>query len=61
MPVVRISLLEGRTKEQKSKIVADVTKALVDHAGSTPEHVNVIFDEQSRDNWGLSGKLLSKD
>lgn len=61
MPVVRISLIEGRTKEQKAKVAAAVTQAMVEHAGSTADHVNVIFDEQSRENWALSGKLLSGD
>jgi 4-oxalocrotonate tautomerase len=60
MPVVRISLIAGRSKEQKAKVAAAVTQAMVDHAGSTADHVNVVFDEQSRENWAISGKLLSE-
>jgi 4-oxalocrotonate tautomerase len=60
MPVVRISLISGRTNEQKAKVAAAVTQAMVDHAGSTAEHVNVIFEEQPRNNWAISGKLLSE-
>lgn len=59
MPVVRISLLSGRTKEQKAKLAKAMTDAMVEHAGSTADHVNVVFDEQSAENWALSGKLLS--
>lgn len=61
MPVVWISLIEGRTKEQKAKVAEAVTRAMVEHAGSSADHVNVIFDEKSRENWAITGKLLSAD
>jgi 4-oxalocrotonate tautomerase len=60
MPVVRISMIAGRSKEQKAKVAAAVTQAMVEHARSTAEDVNVIFDEQPRDNWAIAGKLLSE-
>lgn len=60
MPVVRISLLAGRTAEQKAKVAAAVTKAMVEHAGSTEERVTVIFDDMPRENWAIAGKLMSE-
>lgn len=60
MPVIRISMLAGRSEEQKSKLAAAVTEAMVEIAGSSADHVNIIFDEQPRENWAIAGKLLSK-
>lgn len=59
MPVIQVSMLVGRSKEQKAKIAAAITQAMVDHAGSKPVHVNVIFDEKPRDSWAQEGKLLT--
>jgi 4-oxalocrotonate tautomerase len=58
MPVIRISLLAGRTAEQKAKIAAAMTNVMVEHAGSTPEHVNIIFEDLPRSDWAIAGKLL---
>jgi 4-oxalocrotonate tautomerase len=61
MPVVWISLIEGRTQDQKARVAEAVTRAMVEHAGSSPDQVNVIFDDKSRENWAITGKLLSRD
>ena len=59
MPVVKIEMLEGRTKQQKVKLVQAVTKALVDIANAKEESVTVVFSEYSKENWAQGGKLLS--
>lgn len=59
MPFIRISLFPGRTKEQKAKVAAAVTQAMVEHAGSREADVTIIFEEQPQENWAASGKLLS--
>jgi phenylpyruvate tautomerase PptA (4-oxalocrotonate tautomerase family) len=33
---------------------------MMEHAGSTADQINVIFDEQPRENWAIAGKLLSE-
>jgi len=60
MPVVKIEMLEGRSKEQKAKLVQAVTQALVTIANAKPESVTVVFSEYSRENWAQGGKLLSE-
>ena len=59
MPVVKIEMLEGRTKQQKAKLVQAVTQALVDIANAKPESVTVVFSEYTKENWAQGGKLLS--
>ena len=59
MPVVKIEMLEGRTRQQKIKLVRAVTQALVDIANAKEESVTVVFSEYSKGNWAQGGKLLS--
>lgn len=58
MPIIRVSLLEGRSRTQKAKAAAALTAALVDQLHCRDDDVTVIFDEQPRENWAISGKLL---
>jgi 4-oxalocrotonate tautomerase len=59
MPNVTVEWLEGRTLEQKRKVIAAITDALVDHANANRERVQVTFREMSKDDWGRGGKLGS--
>lgn len=55
MPVVRISLYEGRSAEKKREVAEAVTEALVRVCGSKREAVNVIFDDVRREDWVIGG------
>ena len=57
MPVVTVELWEGRTVEQKRKLVGAITDAMVEHAEANPEALHVIIHEISRENWGRGGVL----
>ena len=58
MPHVQITMLEGRTPEQKRKIVERVTKALVEEAGTKAESVSVSFVEVPPSNYASGGVLV---
>ncbi|MBF9235365.1 tautomerase family protein [Microvirga alba] len=60
MPVLRVSMIEGRDNEQKAKAAAALTVALEAHLGCRPEDVTIIFEEEPRENWAIAGKLLSE-
>lgn len=57
MPFVHIELLEGRTDEQKEKLVADVTAAVVKNTGAPAEDVYVIINELKHHQLAQAGKL----
>lgn len=59
MPIVQIDMLEGRTVEQKRKLVAKVTEAIVESVDAAPETVTIIIREMSKQNLGKAGKLRS--
>lgn len=45
MPHVQISWVEGRTPEQKKKIVERVTQALVEEGRAKRENIHVAFHD----------------
>ena len=60
MPVVTIDLWEGRTVEQKRKLVKGVTDAVVKSV-ECPEHaVHIIINDHPKENWGIGGTLASE-
>jgi 4-oxalocrotonate tautomerase family enzyme len=56
MPVVTVQLWTGRTVNQKRRLVAAITEAMVQHADSTPDHLHVIIQDVPKDSWGRAGK-----
>ena len=60
MPTYHIEMMEGRTVEQKKKLVEAITQATVDILGGTPEAVDIIITDIKRENWATGGKLWSE-
>src|SRR3954451_24946860 len=57
MPVVTVQLWTGRTVNQKRRLVAAITEAMVQHADCGPDHLHVIIQDVPKDSWGRAGKL----
>ncbi len=57
MPVVTVQLWEGRTLDQKRKLVRALTDAMIEHAGARPDALHVILQEVPKENWGRAGVL----
>jgi len=58
MPLVQITMLAGRTAEQKRKITRRITDALVEEAGARREAVIVAFHEVSKESYASGGELM---
>ena len=59
MPIVTISLKEGRTKDQKAQLVREITETLVRVIGTKGENVCIIIHEHPKENLAHDGRLLS--
>ncbi len=59
MPLVQVTMLQGRTVEQKRKIAARITDAMVEEAGARKEGVVVTFVEVSKESYASGGKLMA--
>ncbi|MEG0201437.1 MAG: 4-oxalocrotonate tautomerase [Comamonas sp.] len=60
MPTYHIELFEGRSLEQKRKLVEEVTRITTEVLGSAPESVDIIITDVKRENWATGGKLWSE-
>jgi len=59
MPEVYVHAVEGRTIEQKRALVADITRAVVEHFQVPAENVMVEIVETPRHNKAKGGVLFS--
>jgi len=59
MPLVQITMLQGRTVDQKRKIAQRMTDALVEEAGARREAIVVTFLEVSKESYASGGELMA--
>ena len=59
MPLVQITLLKGRTIEQKRKVAERITQVMVEEAKATKEAVTITFIEVTREDYASAGVLLA--
>lgn len=59
MPIIDLKLLEGRTLDEKRKLVAAVTDAVVESLGVKPDSVRIVLHEMPKDNYSVAGVLAS--
>jgi 4-oxalocrotonate tautomerase len=58
MPMVQITMLSGRTADQKRKIAQRITDVLVEDAGAKREAIMIAFHEVTRENYASGGVLM---
>lgn len=59
MPIIDIKLLDGRTLDEKRKLVAAVTEAVTGSLGVKPDSVRITLHEMARENYSIAGVLKS--
>ncbi len=57
MPVIQVIMYEGRTVEQKRKLVANVTEAVVRSLDVSPETVRIHLFEKKKEDMAVGGIL----
>ncbi len=60
MPTYHVEMMEGRTLEQKKKLVAEITRVSVEVLGGVADSVDVIITDIKRENWATGGTLWSE-
>ena len=56
MPLIQLSMLEGRTNEQKIRLIKELTRITCEICSCKPEAVVVILHDVPKENWGTAGK-----
>ena len=59
MPLIQVTLLEGRTAEQKRKVVERLTTVMVEEFGTKRESVTVTFVDVPATNYASGGVLVA--
>jgi 4-oxalocrotonate tautomerase len=60
MPTYHIEMLEGRTIEQKKKLVEEITRVTVEVLGGSASAVDILIVDVKRENWATGGVLWSE-
>lgn len=60
MPIIQVNMLEGRSLDQKKKLVETLTDAAVVSLGAPRDTVRVLINEMSADHYAISGELISE-
>ncbi|HEX8877569.1 MAG TPA: 4-oxalocrotonate tautomerase family protein [Phycisphaerales bacterium] len=60
MPYVNVKITkDGVTREQKLRLVQEITDTLVRVLNKKPEQTHIVIDEVETDNWGFAGMLTT--
>ncbi|MGI6246147.1 MAG: 2-hydroxymuconate tautomerase [Pseudochelatococcus sp.] len=55
MPLAEITLIEGRSPEQKKALFREVTEAIVRAVGAPPDTVRIVIREVPAEHWAIAG------
>ena len=60
MPPYHIEMIEGRTIDQKRRLVQEITRITVEVLGGSPESVDILITDVKRENWATGGQLWTQ-
>ncbi len=59
MPHVQITMLQGRSAEQKRRVAKRVTEVLQEELNVSADKLTIVFVEVPRDSYARNGTLVS--
>jgi 4-oxalocrotonate tautomerase len=59
MPFVQVTMVRGRTTEQKHALIAAISAAVASSLDTPPDRVRVAIYEVGPDEWGIGGQPYS--
>lgn len=60
MPIIRVEMWKGPSKEVKARLAEAFTEAVNRIAEIPAEHVRVLFTDFEMENWAIGGRLASE-
>ena len=55
MPIIRVEMFSGRSREQKRLLVRELTDTFLRVAGGNPESVTIILQDLDKEDWEARG------
>jgi 4-oxalocrotonate tautomerase len=59
MPIIRVEMFSGRSREQRRLLVRELTDTFLRVAGDRPESVTIILQDIDKEGWGGAGALMA--
>lgn len=59
MPIIRVEMWKGATKEVKARLAKAFTEAMSQIANKPAEHISVLFNDYDTQDWAIGGELAS--
>jgi 4-oxalocrotonate tautomerase len=59
MPIIRVEMFKGRTREQKRALARELTEAFIRAAGGKPESVTIVLADVDKEDWAVAGALMA--
>lgn len=60
MPIIEIRILEGRSDEDKERLIQNVTQAVEQSLGAPLQSIRVLIHELPHKHWAVGGKTKDK-
>ncbi len=60
MPLLQVSIVEGRSAELKEKLIHNLTATVVETLAVKPEAVRVLIQELPKTHWGSAGQSMAQ-
>ncbi|WP_432472409.1 4-oxalocrotonate tautomerase [Amphritea sp. HPY] len=60
MPIVTVNIMEGRSDEQKERMIDEVSEALSRTLDAPKESVRVMINEMPKQHFGIGGSSAKK-
>lgn len=55
MPFIHVELMEGRSQDQLTKMVKEITEVVATNTGAPKENIHVIVNEMKRERYAKGG------
>lgn len=55
MPFIHVELVEGRSQEQLTNMMKEITEAVHKNTGAPKEHIHVIINELKKGQYAVNG------
>ncbi len=60
MPIATINIIEGRTDEQKERLIVKMTEAINEAIGAPIASIRIIINEMPKQHFGIAGQSAKK-
>jgi 4-oxalocrotonate tautomerase len=59
VPLIQVTMVQGRTVEQKHALIRSLTAAMHESTGTPTDRIRVAIYEIAADDWGIGGEPFS--